>query len=69
MKLNYQQRISLALQHAEKQFDAGLIKLNVAHDNNCPILKNGKNCNCVPDIHFNVGDKKHTIDEEGVLQT
>jgi hypothetical protein len=69
MKLNYQQRILLALQHTEKQFDPGLVILNVAHDDNCPALKTGKNCNCVPDISFNVDDKKYSIDEEGVLHS
>lgn len=69
MKLNYQQRIILALQNTEQQFDPEVITLNIQHDDDCPVLKGGKKCNCVPDIHFTVGNKKHVIDEEGVLQS
>lgn len=69
MKLNYQQRIWLALQHTEKPLNADLVELNIAHDDSCPMLNGSKNCNCVPNIYFNVDGKKHTIDEEGVLQT
>lgn len=68
MMLDYVERLNIGIQSVKHKLPGfQVVKVSVYHDDFCPSPE-GKACQCVPDIRFDVDGVTYTIDEEGDVQ-
>lgn len=66
MKLNYIQRLTLAVLFTKDKHPTGVLTTSVAHDSWCDFYK-GQDCSCTPDIKIEIDGTEFQVDEEGAV--